>query len=239
MKIIGHRGAAGLALENTIVSIKLAKLLGVDAIELDVRLTKDKQVVICHDDDLSRVSHSTKKLSELTAEGIKDIPLYDVESRVPLLSEALELIDDTPVIIEIKEAGMARILLNVLEQFPETTVIIASFKLKELALLRDLQPNLKFYGLEGTHAIESIQSAKMLGLNGVGLNFWLLNPLTYWLAHRAKLDLFVYTVNYRFLGKFLRFLYPQVALCTDHPEWFTKPPKVSPKKPRPAQKKER
>ena len=56
MKIIGHRGAAGLALENTLPGIELARLLGVDAIEIDVRKTKDNQLILCHDADLKRVA---------------------------------------------------------------------------------------------------------------------------------------------------------------------------------------
>ncbi len=62
MKIIGHRGVAGLALENTLPGLELARLLGVDAIEFDVRMTNDEHIVLCHDNSLSRVADSSEKL---------------------------------------------------------------------------------------------------------------------------------------------------------------------------------
>ena len=65
MKIIGHRGAAGLALENTLPSLELARLLGVHAIEFDVRKTKDNRLVLCHDADLSDISNSDAKVRSL------------------------------------------------------------------------------------------------------------------------------------------------------------------------------
>ena len=48
MIIIGHRGAKGLAPENTVASIKKAMELGVDEIEVDVRITKDGTAILNH-----------------------------------------------------------------------------------------------------------------------------------------------------------------------------------------------
>src|SRR5688572_24217312 len=55
MKIIGHRGAAGIALENTAESIKAALALPIDGMEIDVRRTKDGHLVVIHDEDTSRI----------------------------------------------------------------------------------------------------------------------------------------------------------------------------------------
>jgi len=49
MIIIGHRGAKGLAPENTLAAVKTALNLGVDEIEIDVRVTKDSVVILNHD----------------------------------------------------------------------------------------------------------------------------------------------------------------------------------------------
>jgi glycerophosphoryl diester phosphodiesterase len=113
-----------------------------------------------------------------------------------------------------------------LGKFPQAKIIVASFKLDELTTLHELDPKLKIYNLERSHAVEAINMARIMGFDGVGLKFWLLNPFTYWLARRSGLELYVYTVNSKFLGKFLAALYPKAAICTDHPEWFTKPPKL-------------
>lgn len=224
MKIISHRGAAGLALENTLPSLELARLLGVEAIEFDVRKTADNQLVLCHDADLSDISSSDAKIRDLTLKQLQKIVLNDEQSIVPSLRAALKMTGDIPVLIELKQTGCAEALIDVLKDFPNTQVSIVSFKLDELAYLRRLKPSLKLYGLEKTKPFDIIQFARELKLDGVGLNFWLLNPLTYWLAKRHKLDVYVYTVNNKLLGRFIGLLYPDVAVCTDHPEWFIKHP---------------
>jgi glycerophosphoryl diester phosphodiesterase len=224
MKVIGHRGAAGLALENTLPSFELARLLGIDAVELDVRRTGDGHLVVCHDADISRISDSSAKIGDMTLQQLQAIILADGQSVVPTLEEALEMIGRTPVIIELKDHGIAKSLLRVLAAYPKSQITIASFKLAELAELRQLKVPYKLYGLERTRPFDIIQYAKQLKLDGVGLNFWLLNPLTYLLLRRAKLDTYVYTINNRFFAWFVRLLYPQVGICTDHPEWFVKHP---------------
>lgn len=221
MKIIGHRGAAGLELENTATSIRRALSLSVWSIEIDVRLTKDRQPVICHDGDLTRVSNDSRKISELTLKQIKRVKLLDGSS-VLTLPEALKLAGTLPVIIELKDSHSARPVLEVTKDFPNAKVSIASFKLEELALARDLAPNIPLYGLDHTKPFDSIYAAQILKLDGVGLNYWLLNPFTYWHARRHHLKMYVYTVNNKFIAKFLNWFYPEVAICTDHPEWFVR-----------------
>jgi len=220
-KIIGHRGAAGLALENTATSIKRAISLGVDAIELDLRLSKDDKLVLCHDSDLVRVANNTGKVRSMDLADLKKISLID-GSEILSLPEALELIGEKPIILELKVGDSARLLLKELKKFPKVKVSVASFKLNELALLRNLAPTLHLYALELTKPFESIQLARLLDLDGVGLNYWLLNPLTYFYARKRKLSVYVFTINHKFIAWFISFLYPNVSICTDHPEWFSK-----------------
>ncbi len=220
MKIIGHRGAAGLALENTLAGIEVARLLGVDAIEIDVRKTKDDVLVLCHDADLKRTSDSSEKVGDLTFDELQEIILNDGESTVPSLHKALKTAGKTPVIIELKSTNVAKELHKVLADFPALDVTVVSFKLDELRRIRDENPNIRLFGLEHTKPFDIIQWAHIIKLNGVGLNFWLLNPLTYMLLKRRKLSIYAYTVNSRLLARFLQFLYPDVAICTDHPELF-------------------
>ncbi|GAG33384.1 unnamed protein product, partial [marine sediment metagenome] len=56
MIIMGHRGAAALEPENTLLSIGRAIEFGVDAVEIDVRLNKDKEVVVIHDSTVDRTT---------------------------------------------------------------------------------------------------------------------------------------------------------------------------------------
>ncbi len=222
MRIIGHRGAAGLALENTLSGIEIARLLGVDAIEIDVRKTRDDVLVLCHDADLLRISDSAERVIDLSYEQLQEIALKDGESKIPTLREALRAAGKTPVIIELKESGLADHLHNVVADFPNKDITIVSFKHDELRKLREANPNTKLYALEHTRVIDAIQWAKIIKLNGVGLNFWLLNPLAYYLLKRRKLAMYAYTINNKLYARFLQLLYPDVMICTDHPEYFVK-----------------
>ncbi|MCX6725285.1 MAG: glycerophosphodiester phosphodiesterase [Candidatus Saccharibacteria bacterium] len=209
MKIIGHRGAAGLALENTLESLRAGINAGAHSIEFDVRLTKDGEVVLCHDSDLKKISQDKRSLKDLTLEELKTIKLNNGES-VPLLSEALETTGRTPVIIEIKEDNMVRKVINIVEAYPEAIVTIASFKHYEISLLKRLSPNTKAYVGSRTNPFELLQNAKAIGADGLDLNFW------------DKLDIMVYTIDSQFLARFIHFLYPKVMICTNNPQYFTK-----------------
>ena len=89
MLILGHRGARGHAPENTMASFQAALDMGADGIELDVQMTKDGKIVVCHDHSLERTSNGTGWLVEHTREELRalDFGSWLVLSRVlsPLL----------------------------------------------------------------------------------------------------------------------------------------------------------
>lgn len=72
-KIIGHRGACEYAPENTIESIHTAADMGVEWVELDVKLTKDQVPIIFHDDELDRTTNGHGLVAEATWEDIKQL----------------------------------------------------------------------------------------------------------------------------------------------------------------------
>jgi glycerophosphoryl diester phosphodiesterase len=224
MKIIGHRGVAGLALENTLSSFELARLLGVDAVELDIHKTKDGRLVVSHDGDLERIGNARVKIADLDLKDLQNITLSDGQSRVPTLDGALRAVGDIPVIVEIKSTDCVPELIEELTEHSHRDISIASFKHDELTKLRDAGIKNPLIALERTKPFDIIQLAKHRHFDGVGLNFWLLNPLTYWMIKRAKLSLYVYTINSKTLGRSIGWLYPDVGVCTDHPEWFIKHP---------------
>ena len=91
--VIAHRGASKLAPENTLAAFRLAIDQHADAIELDVQLTSDKEVVVFHDNKLDRTTngegylkdHTYQSLNELSA-GILFGPPYDTE-KIPALAQ--------------------------------------------------------------------------------------------------------------------------------------------------------
>lgn len=219
MKVIGHRGYPARSLENSRASLQAALDLGVDAIEVDVRLTLDNHLVLSHDDTMEVMAGNSKKISRMTLEELKAIPMRD-GSLILTLDEALEMCPDTLLIIELKSNRSVRPLLRTLDRHPAQDVRVASFKLNEVALLQQLRPEIFAYGLERTKPFEALYLAKILRLDGVGFNFWLLNPLTYLIARHRKVDLYAYTINNRVLGWLIHALYPKVWICTDRPDKF-------------------
>jgi len=97
--ITGHRGAAGLAPENTLASIQLALDLGVDRIEIDIQQTKDNVLIVLHDRSLRRTTNGfgyvkQKKYNVLLnySAGVKFSRHYESE-RIPTLEQVIDLID--------------------------------------------------------------------------------------------------------------------------------------------------
>lgn len=95
--VVAHRGAGSLAPENTLAAIRKGIELGVDFVEVDVRTTKDGELVLMHDDTVDRTTNGSGAVSDLAAEqiaaldaGAKFSPEYAGE-RVPTFAQALDL----------------------------------------------------------------------------------------------------------------------------------------------------
>ena len=218
-QVIGHRGAAGLALENSKSALQQAIAHGASTLEIDVRQSRDHKLVLCHDADLNRMADDPRKVADLDWKELSKLSLRD-GSQLLSLEEALSLVGIHPMMVEMKEADTAELLIKVLDKFPDAQVSVASFKKPLLLELRANRPLLPLYVLEHTDALDGIQFARRHKLQGIGLNFWLLSPLSYLQAQRAEVSVYVYTINHRFLGWFIRLLYPNATICTDHPERF-------------------
>jgi glycerophosphoryl diester phosphodiesterase len=224
MKIVGHRGAAGLALQNSSASFKAALKAHVDMIELDVRPTKDGRLVVIHDYRTKRVATQDAYVGELTLAELQKLTLQNGEHLLSL-DEALDLIGKTPVIVDMRTAGCAEELLNVVDRHPKANLIFASFQHEELRILRAAQPRYPIYVLEHFSPVEIVRSAVRVGADGIGLNMWLMNPLTYRLVKSSGLDLYVYNVNWPILARFLLHFYPGIKICTDYPNRYATKPK--------------
>ena len=87
MLIIGHRGAAGLAPENTIDAMAAGVAAGADMLELDVRLTRDGVPVIAHDNRLLRTHHRNESISHLT---YTELQALTSEQPIPSLLAVLD-----------------------------------------------------------------------------------------------------------------------------------------------------
>ncbi len=98
-----HRGLWNNVIpENSLPAFSFAAQNGY-GIEVDIQLSKDKQVMIFHDRNLKRMCGVDKKLSDLTCRELKSLRLLGTDLTIPTLSEVLELIDGrVPLLIELK-----------------------------------------------------------------------------------------------------------------------------------------
>ena len=128
--VIAHRGAAGLAPENTIPAFELAVREGADAFELDIQLTADGAPVVLHDYTLDRTTDRTGPVARLTLaelrgadagarftpDGGRTFPFRGTGVHVPTLGEVLWAFPGVPLLVEIKHAAAQEAVRRVLLQ---------------------------------------------------------------------------------------------------------------------------
>lgn len=106
--IIAHRGASAYEPENTLRAFHRAIELGADMLELDVHLTADAQVVVIHDEDLSRTTDGTGRVSECTLDELRRLDAGKGEP-VPTLQDVVDLARGRcRIYVELKGAGTPR-----------------------------------------------------------------------------------------------------------------------------------
>lgn len=225
MKIVGHRGAAGLSPENTLESISRAMELGVDWLEVDFHLTADGKLVAHHDNNLVRMTSSKGQISDLTLSQIQGEYLAR-GLHIPSLDEVLAMTGAYPVYIELKSDGSSQELLAALRRHPSVkTLIVTSFNLRELLRLQRLAPAIRLHAASHYRPFHALRFAERHQLHGVTLHHRALTPLAYKLALERGKNLMVYSGVKNFLTidspKRLRRLmtrYPEVDICTNRPD---------------------
>jgi glycerophosphoryl diester phosphodiesterase len=146
--VVGHRGAAAHAPENTMASFRRAIELGAEALELDVQLARDGAVVVMHDPTLDRTTdgagpvgaHTLAELRAVdagarwTTDGGRTFPWRGRGVGIATLDELLEELRDVPLIIEAKTAVVASPLARVLERHgARARVLVGSLVGRNLA----------------------------------------------------------------------------------------------------------
>lgn len=167
MKIIGHRGALNESLENTISSFVKAIDYGCDIIEIDALLSKDKKVVIHHDQSLKRTANLDKKISDLTSLEIKEIKLINGE-KIPTLEEScLTILPKAMVNIELKstEPKLIEEIFAVLSTKDHPRIIISCFDLEPLLTIKDKYPRVQLAILWGKDNEQQLNPVDFLKKN--------------------------------------------------------------------------
>lgn len=155
VEVAGHRGDGYSAPENTVSSVKSGIKKGVDAVEIDVTLTKDDVLVLSHDLDLERMAGVPINIKDATYDDIKDIDIgklfdesYEGET-LATLGDILDIADDagTRVIIDVKaetdeDIYASEITRLVEEHDMEDLASVQSFNPTFLKLMREENPDI-------------------------------------------------------------------------------------------------
>ena len=139
MKVIGHRGFCGVYPENTLISIVKAIEVGVHAVEVDVRATKDNVLILFHDDKLDRLTGVKGYVREKTFDYISKLRVKN--ERILTFKEFLELVkkyQNVHFFVEIKEPDTVNSVIDEIESVGlRDRITLISFYHNALKIAKD------------------------------------------------------------------------------------------------------
>jgi len=227
--VVGHRGAMGHALENTIESVKKAIELNVDGIEIDVFKSKNGEIVVYHDPFLSRLSNSDAFIEQISLDSIKKVELNG-GLYIPTLKEVIDVVPEKIFLnIELKGSNTAletnEVIIEYLKEFnlPPSKFIISSFRWDELKKFRDLNKYVPIAIL--VDSLYKIDNAIKLAKE---INAIALNPNSEFITKKIvnkiqsnNIKVFPYTINAPNNIKRMKLMGVD-AIITDYPERINK-----------------
>ena len=223
--IIGHRGAAAVAPENTLASFRLAIAAGADGVEFDVRLAKDGVPVIIHDETLQRTGHMQKRVADLPAAALQQVNVGSWFGRrqkaltdefaqecVPTLQQLFDLLVPTRALLYLEmkcvpsertqlAAACCRLLA---ENSVQGRVVIECFDLGAIEEVKTIAPDIRTAALfepklSDAYSLLMIQRlvdrAKAAGADEIALHYKLAGRRLIERAKIAGLKVIVWTVD--------------------------------------------
>lgn len=210
-KVIGHRGAAAYAPENTIASFEKARELGCHCIEFDVMLSADGEAFIFHDEKLKRTTNGRGDVGKVTAEYLQSLDAGRWFSRhfrgekIPSLQEAIEWLvqHDMRANIEIKpypqttEQTTIAVLAHINRYWPreKEPPLVSSFDEDALTLFHSLSPDIPIGLLLDKWNENWLKKAQELNCYSVHLSKRITTLKRVISIKDAGYKVFVYTVN--------------------------------------------
>ncbi|MCL6461641.1 glycerophosphoryl diester phosphodiesterase [Flavobacterium micromati] len=198
---IGHRGAKGYEIENTVISFQKAVDMHVDGIELDVHLSSDNEVVVFHDDTVDRLTDGKGLINAFTVPELKRL-LINRKEKIPTLREVLELINRKCFInIELKSYGVTETVINLIEEFVKNKnwkyddFLVSSFDWNALQQVAFLNDKIPIGVLTETNLELALAFAKFIQAKSLHPHFHLLTKENTAQIQSKGLHVFPWTVN--------------------------------------------
>jgi len=204
--IIGHRGAAGLAPENTLQSFSAALQWRCPMIELDVyarpATARRTELLVIHDDTVNRTTNGRGRVMEMSLADLRRLDAGGGQ-HIPLLSEVLALLRehdaaygvDTALNIELKGPDTAAPTAAVVAASADTAMLVSSFDHAELAVFHRLLPTCPVAPLFDRWRRDWQETAGVLNAFAVNLSARIASNTRIRAIRDAGYAVFVYTVN--------------------------------------------
>lgn len=190
---IGHRGARAHETENTIKSFQSAIEKGANAIELDVRATKDGRLAVVHDENLKRVFGTDIFVKDASLKELKAL----TDGRIVELKEALDFIDKKvqKIFIELKETGLEKKTLSLVKKLGlSDRAVIISFSEDVLKAVRAADKNIET-GLVYARHKNPLKAALQLNAQYLVGLYRFVHRENVLKAHENNLKIIVWTIN--------------------------------------------
>jgi glycerophosphoryl diester phosphodiesterase len=207
--VIAHRGASHLAPENTRAAVELAWRLGADAVEVDVRLTRDGRIVVIHDETTDRtagrhweVAATNSSLLRLLDVGRHKHPRFAGE-RIPYLEEVLQTVPpDRQLFVEIKCGPeiLPALTQTIARSGKRSQVVIIGFDLATVTAAKTALPESGAHWLCDKRVFTSydrslVEQAKASGVDGLDVHWTGLTRQFIRAVKAAGLRLYVWTID--------------------------------------------
>ncbi|MEN9518465.1 MAG: hypothetical protein RLZZ381_1053 [Cyanobacteriota bacterium] len=221
MLCIGHRGAMGHEPENTLLSIRKAIALGVDAVEIDVHNLENNLVVI-HDRDLARTTNGTGYLENNSFAYVRSLDAGKGE-QIPTLKEVFDTVNRQVIInVELKGCNTAKLVVDLIQTYIQTgwsysDFVVSSFNHDQLHQVQGICPKIitgmLIYGLPWQY----LASAQELQADLIIPSLDYVTSELIESAHLQGFGVWVYTVNQPDDIKLMRTLRVD-GIFTNYPE---------------------
>lgn len=207
--VFAHRGFSGIAPENTMISFEKALGIGVTGIELDVQLSRDGEVMICHDEKVDRTTNGKGLLVQFTRAELQQLDAGSwfapefAGARIPTLIEVLELLQNQNITLNIELKTGIVDYPNLEEKVLELTyrygmherTIYSSFNHYSMKKVKDLDRTARIALLYIAGLYEPWQYAKQLDTYAIHPLFYNIRPELVTLSHGAGIKVHPYTVD--------------------------------------------
>ncbi|GGY89183.1 glycerophosphodiester phosphodiesterase [Streptomyces nitrosporeus] len=206
----------GVEPENTLRSFRHAERAGVDAIELDLHLSKDGALAVMHDPSVDRTTDGSGLVADRTLAELRELDAGEGE-RIPVFEDVLDAVG-SPLQAEIKDVAAARVLAGVmLRRGLAGRVEVSSFHDEAVAEIARLVPGVRTVLIGSRWGGDVVERAKAAGAGALALNIRRLTLEVAEQAHAEGLKVIGWVVNTPDHLRLVRALGLDGA-TTDHPE---------------------